>query len=53
MATTEAKAAMVAVTDRDCLKEEPRFEELLKKVGLDQWPRPKPKLEPEKNFNKR
>jgi tetratricopeptide (TPR) repeat protein len=27
----------------DDLKEEPRFKELLKKVGLDQWPRPKPK----------
>ena len=26
----------------DDLKEEPRFKELLKKVGLDQWPRPRP-----------
>ena len=30
----------------DDLKDEPRFKELLKKVGLDQWPRPKPKLPP-------
>jgi tetratricopeptide (TPR) repeat protein len=27
----------------DDLQNEPRFKELLKKVGLDQWPRPKPK----------
>jgi tetratricopeptide (TPR) repeat protein len=27
----------------DNLKDEPRFKELLRKVGLDQWPRPKPK----------
>jgi hypothetical protein len=25
----------------DDLQNEPRFKELLKKVGLDQWPRPK------------
>jgi tetratricopeptide (TPR) repeat protein len=27
----------------DDFQDEPRFKELLKKVGLDQWPRPKPK----------
>jgi len=27
----------------DGFQDEPRFKELLKKVGLDQWPRPKPK----------
>ena len=27
----------------DDLQNEPRFKDLLKKVGLDQWPRPKPK----------
>jgi hypothetical protein len=27
----------------DELKEEPRFKALLKKLGFDQWPRPKPK----------
>jgi serine/threonine protein kinase/tetratricopeptide (TPR) repeat protein len=37
----------------DDLKDEPRFKELLKKVGLDQWPRPKPKPDPGKDFNKR
>jgi TolB-like protein len=30
----------------DDLKGEPRFKELLKKTGLDMWPRPKPKLPP-------
>ncbi len=29
---------------------EPRFKELLKKTGLDQWPRPKPKLKPGQSF---
>ena len=37
----------------DDLKDEPRFKELLKKVGLDQWPRPKPKLAPEGESNRR
>ncbi len=30
----------------DDLQDEPRFRALLKKVGLDRWPRPKPNLEP-------
>jgi TolB-like protein len=37
----------------DGLKDDPRFKVLLKKVGLDQWPRPKPKPDPGKDFNKR
>jgi tetratricopeptide (TPR) repeat protein len=34
----------------DDYMDEPRFQALLKKVGLDQWPRPKPKLKPEQDF---
>jgi serine/threonine protein kinase len=34
----------------DDYQEEPRFKALLKKVGLDQWPRPKPKLALGKQF---